>query len=387
MSLLFGRQRRANDGALFTGQPYRVGERITTGTVGEDAALGTVAYFASIDLLASLLSTTPLHCYRTVAGTKNEIDLPGWLADPAGDGQGLEDWLYQLLFSFLQRGNVVGEVLDRDVNAWPTQVSLLDFSRFRVRRVDGKLVWTSNGVVIPNANLWHRRAYTVPGALVGLSPLEMHARTLGIHLAAQKFGNDFFAADAAPVATIESDQPIDQKTAREIKDRVTRAWKNREPATLGRGLKYVAHSVTAEESQFLATQGYTAAEVARIFGPGVAEILGYESGSSMTYANVESRSIHLQVYALQRWFVRVERAISDLLPRGQTVRFDLKAMMRSTTLERFQSHALGISSHFMLPDEARAEENLPPLPDGEGQKFPADIKPPETPPFSGKPPK
>jgi hypothetical protein len=55
--------------------------------------------------------------------------------------------------------------------------------------------------------------------------------------------------------------------------------------------------VPEEESQFLATQGYTEAQCARIFGPGFAEVLGYESGGSMTYANVESRASHLLVYS------------------------------------------------------------------------------------------
>lgn len=370
MSLLFGRQTRYSDGLLATGDPVQRDARIRTDHVDAAAALGTVAYFASADLVASLVSTTTLDAFQVKSGVKAQTDLPSWLNDPAGDGQGLEDWLYQVLMSFLMRGNVAGKVLSRDAMGWPTQISLLDFDRIRVRRVEGQLLWTGAGEHIPTASLWTRRAYSVPGAIVGLSPLELHARSLGVHLAAQKFGADFFGADAAPVGVLSSDKPVGQPLAKEAKDRFLAAVRNREIAVLGSGLTYQSLRVLPEESQFLATQKYSAAEVARMFGPGLAEILGYETGKSLTYANIEARALHLQTYTLGKWFIRIEKALTAILPGPRSVKFDLKSLMRTTTLDRYRSHQIGIASHFLLPDEARDAEDLPPLPDGAGQTFP-----------------
>jgi len=71
------------------------------------------------------------------------------------------------------------------------------------------------------------------------------------------------------------------------------------PVVLGQGWKFQAIQVNPEESQFLETQKYTAAECARIYGPGVAEILGYETGGSMTYANVHESWRRLGVRLLE----------------------------------------------------------------------------------------
>jgi phage portal protein BeeE len=135
---------------------------------------------------------------------------------------------------------------------------------------------------------------------------------------------------------------LDQTQAKVAKERFLAALRGtREPVVLGKGWKYQQVQVSPEESQFLATQGYTEAQCARIFGPGFAEVLGYESGGSMTYANVESRSAHLLVYSLNKWFTRLERLLTEMLPRPQYARINRDAMLQSTTLDRYRAHESG----------------------------------------------
>jgi phage portal protein BeeE len=134
------------------------------------------------------------------------------------------------------------------------------------------------------------RAFTVPGRRLGMSVISRHATVIGQGLAASAFGLRWFLDGAHPSSILQNeDEPIvDETTAQLVKRRFMAAVRGtREPVVIGKGWKYQQIQVNAEESQFLDTQRYTAAECARIFGPGIAEVLGYETGGSLTYANVE----------------------------------------------------------------------------------------------------
>lgn len=50
-----------------------------------------------------------------------------------------------------------------------------------------------------------------------------------------------------------------------------------------------------------------------------------------------------------------------LLPRGQSARFNLNAVLRPDTKTRYEAHALAIQTGFLTIDEVRDIEGLPPL--------------------------
>jgi phage portal protein BeeE len=139
----------------------------------------------------------------------------------------------------------------------------------------------------------------------------------------------------------------------------------REPVVLGKGWKWQQISIAPEESQFLQTNKYTEAQCARIYGPGMAEVLGYETGNTMTYANVEQRDIHLLTYALDKWLVKIEKILSGMLPGPRFVRIDRAALLRTDLLTRYKAHAIGIAGRFLAPSQVRTIEDMPPFTDEE----------------------
>jgi HK97 family phage portal protein len=139
---------------------------------------------------------------------------------------------------------------------------------------------------------------------------------------------------------------------------------NREPLVLGGGFTLDSIQVSPDESQFLETIKATADDIAGFFfrrPPG--------EGGQVTYANVEARSLDLLTYTLNGWLVRLERALSRLLPRGRFVKFNADALLRVALKDRYEAHALALRSGLSNQDERRALEDLAPLPNGEGQKF------------------
>lgn len=336
---------------------------------GVETAMRRVAIGSAVRLIAGVTGSLPLDGFTGSADTRREVGLPGFFDDPDGTQQGMGDWLEQLVYSLALRGNVVGQILDVDTFGRPSQIMLKHPDAVSVYdRPDGP-EWRFNGKEIDRDQVWHRRMFPVPGQRLGMSPVSAHAMTVLQGNAATAFGLRWFLDGAHPSAILRNtDQTtIDQAQATGIKAKFLAAVRGtREPVVMGSGWEYQAIQVAANESQFLDTQRYTGAECARIFGPGIPEILGYETGGSLTYANVEQRSIDLLKFTLNRWFVKIEDWLSrDVLARPRVVKFNRDALLETDLLTRYRAHEIGIRAKFLVPNEARALEDRPPLPGGD----------------------
>ncbi|MEV0149093.1 MULTISPECIES: phage portal protein [unclassified Nonomuraea] len=330
-----------------------------------EASLQKVAVWASVTLLAGTASMLPLDVFSGDGPDKRERTPPRWLADPAGDGNGLDDWLWQWMFSWLLRGNVVGLIGERDPRTGsPTQIVLQhpdEVSMWRDSR-DGEIRVRIAGQEVDLAKVWHRRVYPVPGRLLGMSPIAHHALTIGVGISALRFGAQWFEEGAHPTGILSSEANLEQADAATAKQRFLAAIQGRrEPVVLGKGWSYQPIQIAPGESQFLETNNFTAAECCRIYGPGIAEILGYETGGSLTYQNIEQRNLQLLIYALDPWLTRIERVVSRLLPRPQYAKFNRAALLRTDLLTRYRAYQIAIRNRFGTPDEARELEDRPPL--------------------------
>lgn len=333
-----------------------------TATAAGTGALGSIAVRSSIDLICSLVSELPLHVYRGEGSDRVALSIPGNLADPGDDGNGLEDWIYTLVQSWLYRGNVYGDPL-RDRLGYLRGLSLYnpDEVHGTINPGAGTVSWAVNGSPAPA--LFHRRVNPMANILLGFSPLEAHAVTILTSIVAGQFGLQWFQDGTHPQALlINTESSIDAEQAREM----LRRWRvmksgTREPAVMGKGWEFKPLTITPEESQFLGTMGVSEAQCCRIFGPAIAETLGYESGGSMTYSNVQDRRSDLMTLSLNRWARRTERLLSSMLPQPQYARFDRDALLESTTLARYEAHASALSNGWRTVNEVRDDEDMTPV--------------------------
>lgn len=336
-----------------------------------ESSLQSVAVFAATDLIASLASELPVDVYRGTGPDRKQVPMPGYMQDPDGSGHGLPDWSYQAMMSWLLRGNIFGDVLQRSRAGFLQQIALFHPDEVTGSVEDGQVQWLVNGQSIKPGDFYHRRVNPMPGVVLGLSPIRLLASTIGLSLTATKFGLQWFQDGAHPNALlVNNEASLDDSQARQVKQRFLASLRgNREPVVFGKGWEYKPLQLAPEESQFLQTQGYSQAECARIFGPGIAEILGYGSGS-MTYANVVDRDIALLKYSVGRWLRRLERILSEMLPRPQYVKFNRDALLETNTLARYQAHASALSNNWETINEVRSFENRPPVPWGDAPFIP-----------------
>jgi HK97 family phage portal protein len=174
--------------------------------VGTDQALRLTAVWACVRLLADAVSTLPLDVYRR--GERDPLpELPPLLRQPAA-GMTLNEWLYAVMVSLLLRGNAYGVVTGRSGSTLlPAQVDLAHPDRLAVTVTpDGRVQYRLNGEELLPDDVWHVRAYTFPGAVLGLSPVEYARQTIGLGLAAEKFGAQFFGDGSIPAGVIYTDR-------------------------------------------------------------------------------------------------------------------------------------------------------------------------------------
>jgi HK97 family phage portal protein len=342
-----------------------------TGNSRMEWSLQKTAVWACVTLTATIAECMPVEVFTSDDPDKQRMKMPGWMADLGGDGHGLPDWLYQAVISEMLRGNLYGLTPPgmRDTRTGtPTMIQLQHpdtVSVFQPSNGDPPQ-WRMNGKEVPTADVWHRRVHPIPGRLLGASPIEFNTGIISLGVATTRFGLQWFHEGAHPSAVLSTDKDLDQAKAQTAKERFLASLRGkREPVVLGGGWKYQAIQVSPNESQFLETQGFTSAECCRLFGPGYAQIFGYETGESLTYANIEQRSLDLLTYSVDPWLVRLERMLSSLLPAGRNVKFNRAGLLRNDLLTRYRAHEIALRNQILTVNEVRTVEDRPPVQWGE----------------------
>jgi HK97 family phage portal protein len=361
---------RRHDRAL-----WQVGDMPVTPTyaavpVNPSTAMQHSAVWACVNLIAGSISTLPLAAYRD--GDREPLPaLPPILRAPSA-GWSLPDFLYAALQSLLLRGNCYGLIVDRaGAGLLPAQVELLDPNRVGVTVPNGAVDYRVDGQSVDPASVWHVRAFCAPGQVVGLSPIGHARQAIGLGLGAEKYAARFFGESAIPSGVLTTDQHIDSKDAETLQERWhTRHEGRRKIAVLGNGAKFQPITIPPEEAQFLEATRANVATVARYFNV-QPELIGGESGGSLTYANVEQRALDFLTFGLRPWLVRLEVALSALLSSTTTVKFNAAALVRTDLLTRYQAHESAIRAGWKLRSEVRELEDLPPISGIDDQEGPA----------------
>jgi HK97 family phage portal protein len=346
--------------------------------VGTDQALRLSAVWSCVRLLADAVSTLPLDVYRR--GERDPLpELPPLLRTPAA-GMSLNEWLYAVMVSLLLRGNAYGIITARSgATLLPSQVDLAHPDRLAITVLpDGRVQHRLNGKEIPAADVWHVRAYTFPGTVLGLSPVEYARQTIGLGLAAERFGAKFFGDGATPTGILYADRDPGPKAVKDLKAEWMAAHSNRRdagpyaaeqpggraPAVLA-GVKFEPISVNAEESQFLGTLDANVNAIARLYGV-PPEMIGGTTAGPLAYTSPEMRSLDLLTYTIRGWLVRLENAISALLPSNQYARFNAGGLVRVDLKSRYEAHEIALRAGFLTVNEVRELEDRGPLPDAGG---------------------
>jgi HK97 family phage portal protein len=245
----------------------------------------------------------------------------------------------------------------------------LDPQAVTVTREQGRKVYRVNGQSLAGAEILHIPGLMMPGSDVGLSPVEQARQTCGVGLAALEYGAKFFDGDGNMPGVIEIPKPAQPETKTDL----ARQWRRKRsrsgkglPGVLDDGATWKATGVTNEQAQFLATRQWTAAEIAgQMFLVDPSELGVPVDGSTLTYQNLAQRGARLIGTTCRPWMIRIEDAVTSLLPKPQYMKLNAGAWLRGDVKTQFETFAVGIQNEFMVPNEARAFMDWGPLPGGD----------------------
>jgi HK97 family phage portal protein len=376
-------ERRADPAASFgdsTPPPPGSYGGSTAGTnVSEQTALQIAAVYGSVSVIADSLSSLPIDLMSSPHRRRGQILAPTQLVVQPYEEISTIDWWVQYAMSLALRGNFYGEIIERDADLFPTQIRPVHPDHASVRRLpDKQIEYRFNGRPVRLDNVFHVRYLSVAESLVGLNPIEYLRIVLGGARASDLYGNSFFQNSARADVVIEVEEDLDEAEALAL----AKAWKAAHqglgranlPAVLTGGAKLSDPiTVSPQDAQFLETRQYSASTISGQIFRVPPHMIGIVDRTTSWGTGIEQQEMGFVRNTLIGYLTRGEQALTKLHRPGQFVKFDLSERLRGDRLQRAQANALEIASGTLLPDEARASEDRPDLPDGIGKTALAPI--------------
>ena len=315
------------------------GDAIASGgvDVNQSSAMQLLAVSGCVRYITDTISTLPVDVYRELPnGTRKEESPPRWVKEPTVDLDWTA-WCSQILMSLLLHGNAYFVVTRSGTSI--VEMVPVDPLAVSVRRDNGRKVYYVAGRPFPG-ELHHIKGMMLPGTDVGLSPLEYARRSIGIGLAAAEYGQDNFDSFLNMPGVIEMPGRADAAIMRETGQmwrRMRSGRKNRGlPGVLQDGATWKATGVTNEQAQFLQTRQWTAAEIAgQVFLIDPTEMGIPVTGTSIQYGNMEQRSIASFRRGFQPLVIRIEKAVSSLLPQPRYLKLNVDGLLRPDSAARW----------------------------------------------------
>jgi HK97 family phage portal protein len=205
----------------------------------------------------------------------------------------------------------------------------------------------------------------------GRSVISTFRETLGLGLALERYGSEFFANAATPRGILTTAAKLSPAARENLKsalvDTQTRSGARHKTLVLEDGLTWQSLGISHDDSQFIESKRFTTEEIARVFGV-PPHMIGGPTTGSMTYSNAESRALDFLKFCLGSWTSRIESAvnfacISPLERRQMYCEYLPDALLATDTAGRYSAYETGLRAGFLTLDEVRRKENLPALPD------------------------
>jgi len=365
--------------ATLEGGKTASGVRIT-----RKVALRYAPVWRAVNLLARDVAKLPAYVYRRLGGEGRERDPehPAYSLIRYRPNSEMPAFAYSaaLTANGLLQGNAYGYIRRRNDDT-PGELIPLPSSKTYPIRKDGVLWYVtelSNGEhrKLAARDVEHFRTLTEDG-IEGLSVVSYARESLGLGLAAHRYGQAFFGKGARPGVVLEHPGKLSDKAKRNI----ATTWKSIHqglekahlPAVIEEGMKVNPFTSSNNDSQFLETRQHEIREVAGWFGIPPHK-LGDTSRTSYNSLEQENQSYLDEALdpLLCAW--ESERRSKLLTVPQQTrdthfIEYNRLALIRANLKDRGLYYKIAVTNGWMSRDEVRARENMNPIPAGQGKKF------------------
>lgn len=293
------------------------------------------------------------------------------------DYQSISDFLLNLTRRLYVRGEAFALAIRNDRN----EIAELHLMRDGLAMIadDGSIFYTLSGNEIierrfslygvPARDVLHVRLHTPRHPLKGVGPILSTTLELAMSGAALNQQVAFYLNQARPSFMLETDEKLTKEQSRDLRaswDEQTKGENAGGTPILAWGLKAKPVTSTANDGQLAEMLKMTEQNVALAFRIPL-QILGI---GGTPFASTEALMASWKASGLGFALNHIEEAFGQLFRlKGQPdeyLELDTRALLRSAYKDRIEALARGVISGIYSPDEARAEEDLPAVPDGHG---------------------
>jgi HK97 family phage portal protein len=346
--------------------------------VTADSAIRMSTVYACVRLLGDTISSLPLGAY--VRRGRNRIsyaavygEQPAWINRPNPETSRLE-FFEQVIASLNLHGNAFILTV-RDENDEVIELYCLNPDEVRIRRLrpNEPLVYeiTIREVgdvrteILTNREIVHIPMFRLPGSHYGLGPVSAARLTIGAAMAADTYAAAYFGNAANPGGVIEVPGELTQEQAQDIgRDwniTHTGPYRAGKIGILSGGAAFKPLTLNAADAQLLEARRFNVEDIARLFRVPVS-LLGHPVAGAMSFASVEAQNLSFVQHSLRPLLERLEQSLSTLLPEADGfIKFNLDALLRGTTLERYEAYTKGLREGFLSLNDVRSVEDLSPI--------------------------
>lgn len=367
---LFAGEQRTLTKALFNKAVFEDAHVEAGVSVDQEKALRLIAVNRCIRLQAETVASLPVDRYKVQSDDRLTLSRPVWMERPNPE----TSW-----FKFVERivschqtdGNAFILTSGYDELALPQELWLLDPRKVDIKRDDdnglyyeyegGEKFTPYNRQGARRGDVLHVPAFSYPGSLRGLSPIDIAREGIGLGLAAEKFGSRFFGSGQHLSGVIE----VPGSPKQEAVDKLRSNWvarhsgsnKSHMPGVLTAGATWKPTSISPEQAQFLESRKFQVSEIARLFGV-PPHLIGDVEKSTSWGSGIEEQNRQWLNLSLLPQIIRVEEALNQFVPRGQFVKFNLAGFLRADIKTRYESYGLLLDRGVITGNEVRRLEDL-----------------------------
>jgi HK97 family phage portal protein len=190
--------------------------------------------------------------------------------------------------------------------------------------------------IVPARDMIHLKGLG-PDGLIGYSIAQIAAESLGLSLAAQRYGASFFGNSATPSGVLKHPMTLSEEAQKHLKASHLEQHGGPDASQglmiLEEGMEWQSIAIPPEQAQFLETRQFQVREVCRWF-----RMQPHKIGdlTDAHHTNIESQNIEHVTDTMLPWYVKWEQEINRKLLAGTSyyTKHDVRGLLRGDSAAR-----------------------------------------------------